>query len=59
MKNMQNLEDEMLLFPRGKHDDLLDGLYYAFKGSYKPFHDDAEIPVLGMNYHQKGDWQTS
>ena len=59
MKNMQNLEDEMLLFPRGKHDDLLDGLYYAFKGSYKPFHDDAEIPVLGMNYHQKSDWQTS
>jgi len=57
MKNMRPLEDEMLLFPRGKHDDLLDGLYYAFKGSYRPFHEKEEIPVLGMNYKTKIDWQ--
>ena len=28
-KDMQELKDELLLYPRGKHDDLLDGLYYA------------------------------
>jgi len=59
MKNMQNLEDEMLLFPRGKHDDILDGLYYAFKGSYRPNHEDAEIPTLGVSYFKTNDWQIS
>jgi len=59
MKNMQNLEDEMLLFPRGKHDDILDGFYYAFKGHYKPFHEEKEIPVLGMSNFKKIDWQTT
>jgi len=36
-RDMQPLTDELLLYPRGKHDDLLDGLYYAMKGSYKPY----------------------
>ena len=57
MKNMQSLTDEMLLFPRGKHDDLLDGLYYAFKGNYSPFHEEKEIPVLGMSNLNIIDWQ--
>ena len=35
---MQELKDELLLYPRGKHDDLLDGLYYATKKIYQPFH---------------------
>ena len=35
-ERMNELEDELLMYPRGKHDDLLDGLYYAMKGSYKP-----------------------
>lgn len=38
MPNMQELKDELYLYPRGKHDDLLDGLYYANKGIYKPQH---------------------
>jgi len=58
MKNMGDLEDEMLLFPRGKHDDLLDGLYYAFKGSYTPFHEEKDVPVLGMNIRNSIEWQT-
>ncbi len=59
MKNMQNLVDEMLLFPRGKHDDLLDGLYYAFKGNYAPLHEEKDVPVLGMRDLKKYDWQTT
>ena len=35
-EDMSEIQDELLLYPRGKHDDLLDGLYYAMKGSYKP-----------------------
>ena len=37
-KDMQELKDELLLYPRGKHDDLLDGLYYATKKIYPPNH---------------------
>lgn len=39
--DMQELRDELLLYPRGKHDDLLDGLYYASKAIYKPTHKDS------------------
>ena len=38
-KDMLELKDELLLYPRGKHDDLLDGMYYAMKGIYKPSHE--------------------
>ena len=36
--NMQALMDELLLYPRGKHDDLLDGFFYANKNCYRPTH---------------------
>ena len=36
--NMQELYDELLLFPKSKHDDLLDGLYYASKRIRPPSH---------------------
>jgi hypothetical protein len=36
LKSMTSLVDELLMYPRGKHDDLLDGLYYATKGNFKP-----------------------
>ena len=36
LKSMHDLRDEMLLYPRGGHDDLLDGLYYAFRRNYRP-----------------------
>lgn len=35
-KNMSDLRDELLSYPRGGHDDLLDGLYYSFRGNYRP-----------------------
>ena len=41
-KDMIELRDELLLYPRGKHDDLLDGMFYANKGIYSPFHKDSD-----------------
>jgi hypothetical protein len=35
-KGMAELKDEMALYPRGTHDDLLDGLYYSLKRSFGP-----------------------
>lgn len=40
--NMQSLVDELLMYPRGRHDDLLDGLYYSFMGSYTPPEEEYE-----------------
>lgn len=48
MENMTELESELLSFPNGANDDLLDGLFYANAVSYpievKPF---MERPVAG------------
>jgi predicted phage terminase large subunit-like protein len=41
-KEMLALRDELLLYPRGKHDDLLDGVFYANKGIYTPNHKDTD-----------------
>ena len=41
-KDMEELKDELLLYPRGKHDDLLDGLYYATKKIYPPNHKEID-----------------
>tara|TARA_R110001583_G_scaffold562_3_gene5118 strand:+ start:5051 stop:6529 length:1479 start_codon:yes stop_codon:yes gene_type:complete len=41
LKSMEELRDELLLYPRGKHDDLLDGLFYAMKKCYPPYHKTA------------------
>lgn len=35
---MQELIDELLMYPRGRHDDLLDGLYYATRKLIVPDH---------------------
>ncbi len=40
--NMGAFIDELTLYPRGKHDDLLDGFFYANKNCYKPTHDSIE-----------------
>ena len=37
-KRMEALENELLLYPRGKNDDLLDGFFYANKNAYRPSH---------------------
>ena len=53
--------DELLLFPRGKHDDILDGFFYANKGSYTPYHsyEDAMLVTMGKRIINKIDWQTA
>jgi len=40
--DMDELENELIMYPRGKHDDLLDGLYYAMLGVYKPYSDEYD-----------------
>tara|TARA_E500000331_G_scaffold101280_1_gene98177 strand:+ start:1214 stop:2704 length:1491 start_codon:yes stop_codon:yes gene_type:complete len=61
-KNMIELRDELLLYPRGKHDDLLDGMFYANKGIYSPFHSnsdrDSENTTSFRNKFQNGSWMT-
>ena len=60
LEKQQDLVNELLLFPRGKHDDLLDGLYYSNKGSYAPHHssDDADAPLLTkVRRLVTADWQ--
>ena len=57
-KDQQHLQDELLLFPRGKHDDVLDGMYYANKGSFTPHHKTDEVPMLSKKrYNIFSDWQ--
>lgn len=41
---MQELRDELLIYPRGRHDDTLDGLYLAMKGNHPPSHDTEDAP---------------
>ena len=61
-KDMPELKDELLLYPRGKHDDLLDGLFYATKKIYKPFHkktDRDEANRQKSDLDQKKSWLTA
>jgi phage terminase large subunit-like protein len=55
-KDMTPLVDELLLYPRGRHDDLLDGLYYAFLGSYKPPDEEYEGEGNKNNTIKSLDW---
>ena len=62
-KSMTELKDELLLYPRSKHDDLLDGLFYAMKGCYSPFHtgssgDDPQKKKRSILL-QKKSWMTA
>tara|TARA_R110000824_G_scaffold337854_6_gene524413 strand:- start:115 stop:942 length:828 start_codon:yes stop_codon:yes gene_type:complete len=60
LDTMQELKDELSLFPRGKHDDLLDGLFYANKNAYEPYHEVIESPSLKRNMINKAkDWLTA
>ena len=57
--DMNELVDELLMYPRGKHDDLLDGLYYAMKGSYKPhapLHDNTSSVKNTRGSFSNYDW---
>ena len=56
-KNMQALEDELLLYPRGKHDDLLDGFFYANKNSYRPSHTFTSAAPKKDSFHYRHKWR--
>tara|TARA_R100000664_G_scaffold18126_1_gene27117 strand:- start:1469 stop:2959 length:1491 start_codon:yes stop_codon:yes gene_type:complete len=57
-EDQQDLINELLLFPRGKHDDLLDGLFYANKGSYIPHHKYEDAPLVTKGIRNIfSDWQ--
>jgi len=45
-KGMEEMRSELLMYPRGKHDDLLDGLYYAMLNLYKPYNRSAKEVIL-------------
>lgn len=57
---MQELKNELSLFPRGKHDDLLDGFFYANKGAYEPYHEVSETTNPARKILNKAkDWMTA
>ncbi len=44
LEEHKKLRDQLLIYPRGRHDDHLDGLYYAMKGNFAPAHEASEKP---------------
>jgi len=59
-KDMLDLKNELLLYPRGKHDDLLDGMYYAMKGMYRPNHTEESDPKQKENFERNSrGWKIS
>ena len=62
LDDMTALKDELIMFPRGKHDDLLDGLFYANKKTYAPTHgviNKEEERKSKNNSFKSIDWMTS
>jgi len=51
---MTELFDEMILYPRAKHDDIIDGLYYATRKLIRPDHEAKKT----IEYREKkiDDW---
>ena len=56
LKNMRELEDELLLYPRSKHDDLLDALFYACKLNYTPQEREKPLTEVEQFFRTEMDW---
>lgn len=56
-KGMTEFEDELLLYPRGSHDDTLDAYFYAVKNIYKPYHAEV-LQKITHNSNFELDWKT-
>lgn len=59
--NMVDIEEELFTFPKGRHDDILDALYFASKYAMKPHGKSAlKRSISAMSpYIRKGiDWMT-
>ena len=60
--DMQDMRDELLLYPRSKHDDLLDGLFYAMKNCFVPHHKNTNSDQKDSNRSkllQNNSWLTA
>ena len=61
--DMSDMRDELLLYPRSKHDDLLDGLFYAMKNCYIPHHTNKSTDKIEKtqrrSFLNKNSWLTS
>jgi predicted phage terminase large subunit-like protein len=61
-EDQQTLVDELLMFPQGSHDDLLDAIYLSFKGAYTPASNEKQeikrIPLQQKLKQSKG-WLTA
>jgi hypothetical protein len=44
LDDQESMRNEFLLFPRGDHDDLMDGFYYANKRAFRPTHEGDNRP---------------
>ena len=59
-ESMEELKDELLLYPRGKHDDLLDGMFYAMKGIYRPSHTEETKSSKNESYEKNSrSWKVA
>lgn len=66
-KNMQEFVDELSMYPRGKNDDLLDGLYYATRYLIVPDHlkedkeytDEEKMFIEGYRETKQESWRTA
>ena len=60
MPNLGDLENELLLYPRTKHDDILDALYYARKTIRPPYHKHESNKTVRRVFRRFAEgWATS
>lgn len=56
-EDQYDLISELLLYPRGKHDDLLDGLFYACKNNFVPISDMVSEQLKEIQEIEREDWE--
>jgi len=57
-ENMQELADELLMYPRSKHDDLMDALYYACKNNFAPISDEVTTRQQEIRDAEHEEWES-
>lgn len=57
-RDQKQLIDEMMMHPKGRHDDLLDGMYYAFLHARQPSHNDKKISKV-QNADNRGELENN
>lgn len=55
-EDMQDLIDELLMYPRSRHDDLLDGLFYACRNNFVPISDRTTMQQEVIDA-EKEEWE--